>query len=56
MIFDHGFDCLATIVQPLVFGRIMQVGDNLLLKLFLAAFGHIYYVKMIEHYYTDILE
>jgi ethanolaminephosphotransferase len=55
MMFDHGFDCLAMVVQPIVFGRILQVGDNLLYKLFFAAMCNIYYIKMVEQYYINIL-
>lgn len=43
------------VVQPIVFGRILQVGDNLLYKLFFAAMCNIYYIKMVEQYYINIL-
>ena len=35
MIFDHGVDCFAIGLQFLTFGRLLQIGDNVLMKILL---------------------
>jgi len=37
MVFDHGVDCFAAGIQPLIFSRVIQVGDNLIAKIFFAS-------------------
>lgn len=34
MIFDHGIDCFGAGIQPMIFARIIQIGDNFIAKIF----------------------
>jgi len=55
MVFDHGVDCFAAGIQPLIFARIMQVGDNFIAKIFFMSIFQTFHLMTLEHYYKGIL-
>ena len=55
MVFDHGVDCFAAGIQPLIFARIMQVGDNFIAKIFFMSIFQTFHFMQLEHYYKGIL-
>ena len=55
MVFDHGVDCFAAGVLPLIFSRILQVGDNMIAKIFFFAIYQAFYLATLEHYYLGRL-
>lgn len=55
MIFDHGIDCMALGSSLLMFMRIMQVGDNFIVKGMLIVAYQAFYCVTLEHYYFGAL-
>ena len=55
MVFDHGVDCIAAGLQPMIFARVIQVGDNLIAKLLLVFTCMVFHFVTIEHYYVGEL-
>lgn len=55
MIFDHGVDCFAAGLEPLIFARCFQIGDNLLAKIFFISVYQSFYTMTLEHYYLGTL-
>lgn len=55
LIFDHGCDCFAAGIQPLIFMRIAQVGDNAIAKLMQVGVYSAFYFGTLEEYYVGHL-
>lgn len=51
MIFDHGIDCFAAGIQPMIFARIIQIGDNFIAKIFFFSVFQAFHFVTLEHYY-----
>lgn len=51
MVFDHGVDALCAGILPLVFSRIINVGDNLIAKIFFCTVYQAFHFVTLEHYY-----
>lgn len=55
LIFDHGCDCFAAGYQPLIFLRLMQVGDNLIAKIMTICILSAFHFITLEEYYSGYL-
>lgn len=55
MVFDHGVDCFAIGLQFLTFGRLLQIGDNFLMKLLLLVAYQSFHFLTLENYYIGEL-
>lgn len=55
LIFDHGCDCFAAGIQPLIFMRVMQVGDNAISKIMLFSVMSAFHMVTLEEYYSGFL-
>ena len=55
MLFDHGIDCFTSMMIPMVFMRMMQIGDSFfsVLGVFVAILA--FYYATMEFYYTGLL-
>jgi ethanolaminephosphotransferase len=51
LLFDHGCDCFAAGIQPIIFMRVLQSGDNFLgLVFFVAIYGSFHFATLNEYY------
>jgi ethanolaminephosphotransferase len=55
MVFDHGVDCFAAGLSPIIFARILQIGDNFIAKIFFMTHYQAFYFVSLEHYYLGVL-
>ena len=55
MVFDHGVDCFAAGISPIIFARILQIGDNFIAKIFFMTHYQAFYFVSLEHYYLGVL-
>ena len=52
LLFDHGCDCLTTILCSMTLGRMFQVGDSLIALLIILMVSMPFYFTTLEEYYT----
>ena len=55
LIFDHGCDCFAAGIQPMIFMRLIQVGNNLTAYVFMIGLYSAFHFTTLEEYYTGTL-
>lgn len=55
LIFDHGCDCFAAGLQPMVFLRIAQMGNNLVSYIFMLGISAAFHFITLEEYYSGNL-
>lgn len=51
LLFDHGCDCFAAGIQPIIFMRVLQTGDNFIgLAFFVAIYSSFHFATLNEYY------
>lgn len=55
MLFDHGIDCFTSLLNMLIFQRIMQVGNNINALILMNVTMYPFYYATLEQYYTGEL-
>jgi len=55
MLFDHGIDCFTSLLNNLIFQRVLQVGNNMTSLTFMSVTMFPFYYATLEQYYTGEL-
>lgn len=55
LIFDHGCDCFSVGVQPIIFMRVLQIGNNIIGYIMLVGLYSAFHFATLEEFYVGTL-